>query len=175
MNFLRRLDLALFSSMAVLVALAACGGGETSGSTSSTGGTGGATGGTGGTTGHGAGGTGGGLFATGGMGGGMTTTTTTTTTTTDPGAPCLSATQTTATTLLAKKAGAADVQSALGATTDAQGNIVVAGAFLGQIDFGGGALSSAGGNDAYVAKLNNSGSPLWSKRYGDSANQYACL
>lgn len=172
MKLVRRLDLALFSSLAVLGALAACGDGAGSSSTSNGGSS--STNGGGGATAQGAGGSGGDLFPTGGMGGATSTTTTTTTTTTsDPGGPCESASPTTATTLLAKKAGADDVQSALGVSTDAQGNIVVAGAFLGQIDFGAGALNSAGGNDAYVAKLNGTGSALWSKRFGDGGNQYA--
>jgi len=91
----------------------------------------------------------------------------------DPGAPCQSGSPTTPTTLWAKKAGADDSQSALGIATDAQGNVIVAGAFLGQIDFGAGALTTAGMSDAYVAKLNSNGVGQWSKRFGDGANQYA--
>ena len=173
MKLARRIDLFLFLSATTLGAFAACGG-DNSASSSNTGGTASTTQGGGG-SGQGAGGTGGGLFATGGMGGdtGGTTGTTTSSTTTETGGPCQSATMTTPTTLLAKKAGADDVQSVLGVATDAGGNVAVVGAFLGQIDFGVGALSSAGGNDAYVAKLNSNGVAAWQKRFGDGANQYA--
>ncbi|MEJ7734257.1 MAG: hypothetical protein WKG00_34315 [Polyangiaceae bacterium] len=35
--------------------------------------------------------------------------------------------------------------------------------------FGGGALTSAGDNDVFVAKLDSSGKHVWSKRFGDAA------
>lgn len=59
-------------------------------------------------------------------------------------------------------------------TFDAAGNVLVAGAFQGSITAGPVALTSAGGNDAFLAKLSAaSGTGLWSQRYGDAAAQGA--
>jgi hypothetical protein len=56
---------------------------------------------------------------------------------------------------------------------DSEGNIVLAGYFSGEIDFGGGPLLSAGSNDIFVAKFDASGEHLWSNRYGDINYQEA--
>ena len=56
---------------------------------------------------------------------------------------------------------------------DASGNVVVVGQAKGTIDFGGGALTSAGEWDVFVAKLDPNGNHLWSKRFGDAADQRA--
>jgi hypothetical protein len=56
---------------------------------------------------------------------------------------------------------------------DGTGNVHITGEFPVTIDFGGGVLTSAGGNDVFLAKLNSPGSHLWSKRFGDSSYQYA--
>ena len=40
-------------------------------------------------------------------------------------------------------------------------------------DFGGGVLTSAGGADIFVAKYDSTGAHLWSKGFGDAANQFA--
>lgn len=50
-------------------------------------------------------------------------------------------------------------------TTDAAGNIVIAGDFTGNIDLGGGNLTSASA-DIYLAKFNLFGLPLWSEHVG---------
>ncbi len=55
--------------------------------------------------------------------------------------------------------------------TDPAGNVVVVGFFSNAIDFGGGPLVSSGSWDVFVAKLDASGNHLWSKRFGDSAQQ----
>ena len=47
-------------------------------------------------------------------------------------------------------------------------SVIVAGEFTGSIDLGGGALSSAGGKDGFVAKLAADGTHLWSLKYGNS-------
>jgi len=61
-----------------------------------------------------------------------------------------------------------------GIALDASSNVVVTGYFQGSIDFGGGSLTAPGsGNDIFVAKYGPSGSHLWSKRFGDTANQEA--
>ena len=56
---------------------------------------------------------------------------------------------------------------------DAAGDLVTVGFFKGSIDFGGGPLVSAGGNDVYLAKLTSSGAHVWSKNFGDALNQNA--
>lgn len=48
------------------------------------------------------------------------------------------------------------------------GNLLVAGAFTGTIDFGGGmAVASTGGYDAFVAMLDAQGQPVWARSFGD--------
>ena len=69
--------------------------------------------------------------------------------------------------------GDASDQYAYSVTTDASGNVIVAGRFWGIVNFGGGALSSAGASDIYVAKFSPGGTYLWSKRFGDSSVQEA--
>ncbi len=72
-----------------------------------------------------------------------------------------------------KKFGDADGQFPYALAIDAADNVLIAGAFGGSVDFGGGALTSAGGNDVFVAKLDAGGNHLWSKRFGDGASQTA--
>lgn len=52
---------------------------------------------------------------------------------------------------------------------DATGSVILTGQFQGEIDFGDGPHVSAGGNDIFIAKLDPSGSVLWSKSFGDSS------
>jgi len=54
---------------------------------------------------------------------------------------------------------------------DFMGNIVLTGAFLGALDFGGGPLQSAGSEDIFVAKLDPMGAHIWSKSFGDPTQQ----
>ena len=49
--------------------------------------------------------------------------------------------------------------------------ILLGGTFASGADLGCGALPGAGGTDAFVAKLSPVGACLWSKRYGDAADQ----
>jgi hypothetical protein len=72
-----------------------------------------------------------------------------------------------------RRFGSASGQVAYGVATDADGSVLVTGVFYGAIDFGGGALTSAGAADIFVAKLDPDGNHLWSRRFGDSANQTA--
>jgi len=61
-----------------------------------------------------------------------------------------------------------------GIAVDASGNVVVTGYFQGTINFGGGSLvSPGGGDDIFVAKYSSTGGHLWSKNFGDLANQEA--
>ncbi|HEY6459518.1 MAG TPA: hypothetical protein VIY73_05180, partial [Polyangiaceae bacterium] len=54
---------------------------------------------------------------------------------------------------------------------DAAGDLFVAGAFAGSIDFGGGvALASTGGDDAFVAMLDPQGKAIWARGFGDTAD-----
>jgi hypothetical protein len=54
------------------------------------------------------------------------------------------------------------------------GDVVIAGYFQGQVDFGGGALVSDGGYDVFVVKLDSAGNHLWSQRFGDVAPEQRC-
>jgi hypothetical protein len=54
-----------------------------------------------------------------------------------------------------------------GVAIDSAGNIYWTGGFTGQIDFGGGVLTSAGDQDVFVVKLDAAGKHVWSRRYGD--------
>jgi hypothetical protein len=96
-----------------------------------------------------------------------TTSTTTTTTTT-----------TTSTTLVAPaswsiRAGNSAAQNGIAIGVDSGGNVVAAGHFAGEIDFGLGALVSAGLTDIFVVKLDPSGTPIWNSRFGDTGDQAA--
>jgi hypothetical protein len=52
-------------------------------------------------------------------------------------------------------------------------SVVVVGQFQGSVNFGSAALSSAGGSDIFLAKYSASGSPSWSKRFGNTSNDKA--
>jgi hypothetical protein len=54
---------------------------------------------------------------------------------------------------------------------DPSGNIVITGYYAGTVDFGGGALASAGNWDIYTAKFDPSGNHLCSQRFGDASPQ----
>jgi len=51
------------------------------------------------------------------------------------------------------------------------GDVYLTGSFTGTVNFGGSLLTSAGNEDMFLAKLNSSGSHLWSKRFGDVSTQ----
>ncbi len=55
---------------------------------------------------------------------------------------------------------------------DPIGHIVATGRFQSSIDFGGGALNSAGGWDIYLVKLDGAGNHIWSGRFGSTGDQY---
>jgi hypothetical protein len=59
------------------------------------------------------------------------------------------------------------------AAADASGNVILSGDFVGAVDFGGGLLTSTmGSTDIFVAKLDPTANHVWSKRFGDAAEQY---
>ncbi len=62
-------------------------------------------------------------------------------------------------------------QAGIGVAVDGQGRVGVTGSFGGTIAFGGDLLTSAGGNDMFVAVLDKDGAHVWSKRFGDVAAQ----
>jgi hypothetical protein len=65
--------------------------------------------------------------------------------------------------------GDADTQFVSAISVDAGDNIVLTGQLSGAADFGGGAITSAGSIDLFVAKLDATGKHMWSKRFGDAA------
>jgi hypothetical protein len=59
--------------------------------------------------------------------------------------------------------------TAYGIAVDSSGNVLVTGVFTGTADFGGGPLTSAGGDDIFIAKYaGNNGGHLWSRRFGST-------
>lgn len=70
------------------------------------------------------------------------------------------------------RAGDSGNQRALDVAVDQIDNIYLVGAFTDTLDFGT-PLTSLGGNDAFVVKLNPNNNYLWGKRFGDSAYQDA--
>ena len=55
---------------------------------------------------------------------------------------------------------------------DSGNNVILAGHFFGQIDLGGGTLVSSGNHDLLLAKFTGGGDHLWSRKFGNSLNQY---
>jgi hypothetical protein len=53
------------------------------------------------------------------------------------------------------------------------GEFVASGHFAGSVNFGGGNLTSAGANDAFVARFNSAGTHVWSRRWGSSSEDRA--
>ncbi|MDQ4120650.1 MAG: SBBP repeat-containing protein [Acidobacteriota bacterium] len=76
--------------------------------------------------------------------------------------------------LWSKRFGGTSTDSGQGISTDSNGNVFVTGFFNSStIDFGGGSLTNAGGNDGYLAKLSASnGNHLWSKRFGGTGHEF---
>lgn len=60
---------------------------------------------------------------------------------------------------------------AVGLAINDAAECVMSGTVNGNVDFGGGNLPAAGGRDIFVVKRNADGVHLWSKRFGDSADQ----
>lgn len=58
-----------------------------------------------------------------------------------------------------------------GIAIDNQANVFLAGEFTGTLDFGMGEMESSGwGSDIYLGKWSYSGTPIWSKRFGNEPN-----
>jgi hypothetical protein len=73
--------------------------------------------------------------------------------------------------LWGQRYGDGSAQAPVGVAVDAQGNIAVGFRFAGSINWGGGALTSAGLDDVGVVKLDPNGTHLWSKKFGDASDQ----
>lgn len=70
-----------------------------------------------------------------------------------------------------KRFGDASVQTGSGLAVDGSGNVVATGSFNGTLDFGGAAMTSAGGSDIFLVKFDPGGGFVWNKRFGDATNQ----
>jgi hypothetical protein len=71
----------------------------------------------------------------------------------------------------AKSFGDPSFQAGGAIARDGLGDVLVTGSFASSIDFGGGALTSAGFTDIYLAKLDLAGNHVFSKRFGDAVDQ----
>ena len=75
--------------------------------------------------------------------------------------------------LFARHFGGAGNEDTHAIATDPAGNIIIAGAFWGSIDFGQGPIVSVGSYDSFVAKLRSDGSVIWSRTFGGTEEDYA--
>lgn len=74
--------------------------------------------------------------------------------------------------LWSRRFGGSGSETGYAVAVDATGAVVVAGTFVGTVDFGTGPLTAAGGTtdqDIVVAKYSPSGVTLWAKRFGSAA------
>lgn len=63
-------------------------------------------------------------------------------------------------------------ESGMRVAFDGAGNLVLAARGKSAIDLGGGPLNAAGGTDLFLARFAPDGEHLWSKRFGDAADQF---
>ena len=75
--------------------------------------------------------------------------------------------------LWALKATGSGDQIAADLAVDSAGNIIVVGSFASAMTLRGINLTSQGGKDVFVAKLNSTGDPGWVKSFGGSSDQFA--
>ena len=71
-----------------------------------------------------------------------------------------------------RRYGGAEDDLASRVVTDAGGNVYVLGEFSTRIDFGGGALVSAGSRDVFLASFSNQGALRWARRGGSPAEDF---
>lgn len=67
--------------------------------------------------------------------------------------------------------GSTGADIGFGIGTDSSGNVYVIGSFSGSVNFGGGALPSAGNTDIFVLKLSSAGAFVWAKRIGGTGSE----
>ena len=75
-------------------------------------------------------------------------------------------------TLWSRRSGGTSYDSGSDIAVDSAGNVLFTGYFSGTADFGGGHLSSAGGYDIFVVKLDAQGQHLWSRRLGGTSSDF---
>ena len=73
----------------------------------------------------------------------------------------------------ARRFGGSALDTAFGVAADRDGNVSVTGFFQGTADFGGGAVTSAGFEDVFVATFDATGAPRWSRRFGGTSSDQA--
>jgi hypothetical protein len=71
--------------------------------------------------------------------------------------------------------GNALLQSGQAVAVDASGAVLLTGYFQGTVNFGGGVLTTAGGADIFLAKLDATGAHVWSKRLGSATDDQVGL
>ncbi len=71
-----------------------------------------------------------------------------------------------------KHFGGKQDDSADGVALDEEGNVAVTGYFSLKADFGGHPQEALGNRDAFIARLDPSGTPVWARRLGGSDNDY---
>ncbi len=72
--------------------------------------------------------------------------------------------------LWSKKFGSTGDEVGYGLAVDSLGDVVLSGKFQNSVNFGGTALTSAGGDDIFLVKLSGStGGHVWSKRFGSTS------
>ena len=71
--------------------------------------------------------------------------------------------------------GAGPQAQIVSTAADASGNLLVTGSFGGSLTFGDTTLTSTGATNLFVAKLDQSGAPLWSERFGSGQSASAGL
>ncbi|MGD8414140.1 MAG: T9SS type A sorting domain-containing protein [Candidatus Latescibacterota bacterium] len=74
--------------------------------------------------------------------------------------------------LWSRRYGGALMDLGRAVAVDSWGNVYATGSFQGAVDFGGGALASAGYHDVFVLKLDAGGNHVWSRRAGGAVNDY---
>lgn len=74
-------------------------------------------------------------------------------------------------TIRAQRYGDGEEQNGRAIAVDASGSPVITGDFRGEVDFGGTTLTSAGGFDLFVARLDPAGGVVYANRYGDKDPQ----
>ncbi len=72
-----------------------------------------------------------------------------------------------------KRLGDAQFQRGAGVAYDSNDDLLLVGHFSGTIDFGGESRTSSGSFDAYVAKLDRDGAPIWSRAFGVTSNVFS--
>jgi Fibronectin type III domain/Beta-propeller repeat len=68
----------------------------------------------------------------------------------------------------AKTVGGSGADAGSSVATDSSGSVFVTGYMGASVDFGGGSLVSAGGQDVFLVKYSSAGAHLWSKRFGST-------